>query len=251
MSTQEPARPPPPAAAQARALARGCDRATLATLARASTPEAGAPHASLVQVAFLPDASPVLLVSKLAEHTKNLEADGRCSLLFDATAGLAEPLTGARVSLQGTARRSDDPRAAARYLARFPGASMYAGFADFGFWTVTPGRAHEVAGFGRIAWFEDFALDVAGAAALAEAETEILEHMNADHAEAIHLYATRLAGRASGAWTMTGVDPEGLDLREQGRGESARVAFGSYAGDAGAARAELVRLAQQARALTP
>lgn len=240
--------PEPDPLAFARHVARGCDRATLAAVARGDTPEAGAPHASLVQVAFAPDASPILLISGLAEHTKNLLADPRCSLLFDGTAGLAEPLTGPRVSLQGTARRTDDPKLAARYLARFPGARMYSGFGDFAFWTVTPGRAHLVAGFGKIRWFEKFTFDIAGAEDLIAGEAGIVAHMNDDHADAIRLYATKLAGRAPGEWSMTGVDPEGFDLREATRGETVRLAFDGPVRDPDGARVELVRLVKKARA---
>ncbi len=237
----------PDALAMARDVVRGCDRAVLAALARADTPEAGAPYASLVQVAFAHDARPILLISTLADHTKDLLEDPRCSLLFDGTAGLAEPLTGPRVSLQGTARRTDDPLLAERYLARFPGARMYAGFKDFAFWTVEPGRAHLVAGFGRIRWFDAFAFDAGAAAALAAGEADVVAHMNADHADAIDLYARVLAGRAAGDWTMTGVDPEGFDLREQARGETARLRFDKTVADSEGARVELVRLVKRAR----
>jgi putative heme iron utilization protein len=236
---------PDEALARARHLVRGRDKAVLATVARPGVPEAGAPYASLVQVAFDHDGAPLLLISNLADHTKNLHADPRVSLLFDGTEGLAEPLTGARVSLQGIAAPTDDSRHAARYLARFPAAAMYAGFKDFAFWRVTPGRAHQVAGFGKIAWFERFAIDMAPA--LAEAEADIVAHMNQDHADAVGLYA-KLAGEAEGAWTLTGVDPEGVDIREHGRGLSARVRFDKIATDAETARVELVRLVKRARA---
>lgn len=243
MSTAEP-----DPLALARHMTRGCDRAVLAAVARPDTPEAGAPHASLVQVAFDHDASPILLISALAEHTKNLLADPRCSLLFDGTAGLAEPLTGPRVSLQGVARQTGEARHAERYLARFPGARMYAGFKDFAFWTVAPARAHLVAGFGRIRWFDSFTFDAGDAADLAAGEASIVAHMNDDHADAIALYATKLAGKAAGDWSMTGVDPEGFDLREATRGEVARLAFDKAVRDPETARVELVRLVKSARA---
>jgi putative heme iron utilization protein len=235
---------PDDALARARHLVRSRDKAVIATLARPATPEAGGPYASLVQVAFDHDGAPLLLISTLADHTKNLRGDGRVSLLFDGTEGLAEPLTGARVSLQGIAAPTDDPRHAARYLARFPAAAMYAGFGDFAFWRVAPSRAHRVAGFGKISWFERFAIDMAPA--LAEAEADIVSHMNADHAEAVGLYA-KLAGEAPGAWTLTGVDPEGADIRDHARGLSARLRFDKIATDAETARVELVRLVKRAR----
>jgi putative heme iron utilization protein len=232
---------------------RGCHKAALAVTARPDAPEAGAAYASLVEVAFGHDCAPVLLISTLAEHTKNLHLDARCSLLFDGTAGHGETLTGPRVSLQGIAARLDparpaDAALAARYLARFPQAEMYAGFADFSFWRVAPQRAHLVAGFGRIVWFEKFACDTAAFAALAAGEADIVAHMNADHADAIDLYATMLAGRASGGWRMTGVDPEGFDLRQAPTGDAVRIAFDGLAGDPETARGELVRLVKRARA---
>lgn len=230
--------------ALARNLVRSKDKAVLAVLAREQVPEAGGPYASLVQVAFDHDGAPLLLISTLADHTKNLHADPRVSLLFDGTEGLAEPLTGPRVSLQGVAAPTTDKRHEARYLARFPGAAMYAGFKDFAFWRVAPGRAHQVAGFGKISWFDRFASETHPA--LAEAEAEIVAHMNQDHADAVALYA-KLAGETGGAWTMTGIDPEGADIRDHGRGRSARVRFDKIATDAETARVELVRLVKRAR----
>jgi heme iron utilization protein len=240
----DPAPTPDEMLARARHLVRSIDKAVLATIARAGAPEAGAPYASLVQVAFDHDGAPLLLISTLADHTKNLHADPRVSLLFDGTFGLAEPLTGPRVSLQGIAAPTTDPRHAARYLARFPAASMYAGFGDFAFWRVAPGRAHQVAGFGRISWFAKFGFDASSA--LADSEAEIVAHMNQDHADAIALYA-QLAGETGGAWTMTGADPEGVDIRDHDRGRAARLRFDKIATGAESARVELVRLAKRAR----
>jgi len=236
-----------PPGAIARGVMRATDRATLATLMRGEQPEAGAPYASLVLAALDHDASPLLLISTLADHTRNLAADSRVSLLFDASVGLDEPLTGPRVSVQGRASRTDELRHRARFLARHPGAAMYAGFKDFAFYRVEASRAHLVAGFGRIHWIEakDLLFDPSGTAALAESEPEIIEHMNADHADAVQLYATRLLGQSGEGWRMTGVDPEGADLRLAGR--VARLPFVKPAHDAESARVELVRLVKQAR----
>ena len=246
-------RPPPPAPAAAppgftaRQVMRSVDRAYLGTTMRPDAPGSGEPYTSLVLVALDHDASPILLVSALADHTKNLLASPAVSLLFDGTAGLDEPLTGPRVTVQGTARRSDDPRHAARYVARHPGAAMYSGFKDFGFWRVEIARGHLVAGFGRIHWIEaaDLTYDAGGAAALRAAEAEIVAHMNGEHADAVQLYAAKLLGRTGGGWTLTGVDPEGADLRRGG--EVARLPFDKPVQDAEQARTELVRLVKRAR----
>jgi putative heme iron utilization protein len=231
----------------ARHVMRAQDRATLATLARPDLPDAGGPYASLVLVALDHDASPILLISTLADHTRNIAADPRISLLFDGTAGLDEPLTGPRVSVQGRAAPSDDPRHRARFLARHPGAAMYAGFKDFAFYRVAVTLAHLVAGFGRIHWIAagDLLFDARGMTALTESEAEIVRHMNEDHADAVDLYATRLLGRAGEGWRMTGVDPEGADLRRGG--EVARLPFDKPVRDAETARVELVRLVKRAR----
>jgi len=235
----------------ARRVMRGVDRAALATSMRPDQPDVGAPYASLVLVALDHDGTPLLLISTLADHTRNIAADPRVSLLFDGTTGIDEPLTGPRVSVQGRAIRTDDPRHRARFVARHPGAAMYADFGDFAFWRVEVSRAHLVAGFGRIHWIDgrDLLLDMTGAEALAAAERDIVAHMNDDHADAIQLYATRLLGRSGEGWRMTGLDPEGLDLRRAG--EVARLPFDRRVTDAESARAELVRLAKRAREQTP
>jgi putative heme iron utilization protein len=231
----------------ARGVMRAADRATLGTVMRGDQPDAGWPYASLVLVALDHDASPLLLISELADHTRNIAAAARVSLLFDGTAGLDEPLTGPRVSVQGRAERTDEQQHRARFLARHPGAAMYAGFKDFAFYRVAVARAHLVAGFGRIHWIaaEDLLLDIRGSTALAGSEPGIVEHMNADHADAVQLYATRLLGRSGEGWRMTGIDPEGIDLRLAGA--IARLPFERPVHDAESARAELVRLVKHAR----
>lgn len=241
----------------ARHLLRASDRATLATRRREDDGQGGGPYAALVLIAVDHDASPLLLISGLAEHTKDIARDDRVALLVDGTAGLDEPLTGPRVTLTGRARRTDAPGHRARFLARHPGAAMYADFKDFGFYRVQVERAHLVAGFGRIHWIEGAALlaDAGDAAALIEREADIVQHMNQDHADVVELYATRLLGRKPGApgtqWRLTGVDPEGADLRLAGAGaggQVGRVAFRHRVRDAEQARVELARLAKQARA---
>jgi len=112
----------------------------------------GAPYVSLVLTAFDGDGSPLLLLSDLAQHTRNILADSRVSLLFDGTQGLPEPLTGPRLTVLGTACVSTDPAALGRYLARHPSAAVYAGFSDFRLYRVEIARGHFVAGFGRIEW---------------------------------------------------------------------------------------------------
>lgn len=226
-----------------RALLRGLDRAALAT---ALPGDGGAwPYASLVLVAVDHDLSPILLISDLAEHTRAIQADARVSLLFDGTVGLDQPLTGPRVTVVGRAERTTDERLKARFLARHPDSAAYAGFGDFHFYRVAVERVHLVGGFGKIRWIDAVGLMAPAAAGLAEAEPAIVEHMNEDHAGAVQLYATKLLGLAGGNWRMTGIDPEGIDLRMEGR--IARLDFDRPLAEGGEARKILVALVGRAR----
>ena len=231
-------------AALVRRLIRGGATAVLGSAVR----ESGWPYASLVLAACDSGAAPIVLVSKLAEHTKNIENDDRVSLLFDGTEGLEHRLTGPRASVQGRAIASQDEECRERFLRRHAEAAEYVDFADFGFFRITAERAHLVAGFGRVYWIEaaEMALGMPPTTALAEAETSIVAHMNQDHAEAVALYATRLLGHPAGEWIMTGCDVEGFDLRAGRR--RARLDFEAPVANAEEARRALVALAGRARA---
>src|SRR5436190_20849745 len=167
-----------PAVAAKKLLREGRSGA-LATLMQGS----GDPYCSLVNVATAADGAPLLLISRLAVHTKNILADPRVSLMIDERKA-GDPLQGARVMLMGTAAVTDDKDVRRRYLDRQPEAEMFAGFADFAFYRVTLKGAHLVAGFGRIVDLkpDDILTPVDDAAELTEAEPGILAHMNHDHA---------------------------------------------------------------------
>jgi heme iron utilization protein len=226
-----------------RRLIRACDRAVLSTALVGS----GWPYGSLVMTACDHAARPLLLISDLAEHTKNLGADARASLLFDGTVGMDNPLTGARVTITGRLTPSQDPALIARYVGRHPDSQMFLGFADFRLFEMEVERAHIVSGFGEIHWIDSsdllFALD--GFEELAAAESDIVDHMNQDHADAVALYATKLLGLPAGDWKMTGVDPEGIDLRDGGA--TARLDFEKPVQNAESARSILVRMVKAAR----
>ncbi|MDA0368008.1 MAG: DUF2470 domain-containing protein [Proteobacteria bacterium] len=228
----------------ARRIIRGALTGALATIAQDT--DSGMPYASLVLVATRSDGRPVLLLSALAEHTKNLLADSRASLMVDAIDGLASPLTGPRVTLQGDLVKAANDLARARYLARHPDAEAYVGFADFSFFQFEPKRVHLVAGFGAIHWLDwaDVATPVALAADLMRDEASILDHVNADHGAAVAGIAAAAGGR-SGEWRMTGCDPDGCDLRLGG--ESLRVDFAEPVHAGSDVRKQLVRLADTAR----
>jgi hypothetical protein len=216
------------------------------SLASALKP-AGHPYASLLLTATEPDGAPIFLISGLALHTKNLSEDARASLLIDGTGTDADPMAGGRITLIGEARPTTSATARRRFLARHPAAEGYADFPDFSFYAFDIASAHFIGGFGRIIDLkrDELLIDVAGAEALIERETDIVLHMNEDHADAIELYATRLLSAAPGAWRMTGIDPEGCDLVLGSR--ALRLPFETRITNAEEARRELVRLVGVAR----
>lgn len=248
---------------EARRLVRAAASATLATQA------GGQPFASLVTPATAPDLSPLLLLSTLSEHTRQLTADPRCALLFqgrppvrpqpepEGAAGALpgprdpNPQTIPRVTLTGLAAPVPDPEVPAlkaRFLAKHPYAALYAGFGDFALWRVAPGGALLVGGFARAVRLRlaDLVPEPEAVAAVAAAEADILGHVNADHAAALAVIATRLLGGPDGAWRLVAVDPDGADLgREE---EVLRLDFRAPAAGPEAVRAELIRAAREARA---
>jgi putative heme iron utilization protein len=232
--------------AMAKRLLRTIRAGALATIDR----ETGCPFASLVTVATDVDGSPLLLLSRLAAHTLNLEADARASILL-AEGGKGDPLAHPRLTVLGRAERDAEPRARARFLARHPKAKLYADFADFSFWRLGIEAGHLNGGFARAASLAGEALraDVAGAEELMAAEAGALEHMNGDHREALALYATRLAGEPAAEWRASGLDPEGLDLLAGD--QTARVDFPEPVRGPGELRRVLKTLADRARARNP
>jgi heme iron utilization protein len=207
---------------QPRQLMRAADRAVLATtLTGQPLPW---PYASLVLVAFDHDAAPLLLLSDLAEHTKNIAADARLSLLVDGTAGHAVPLAGPRLTLLGLAARNDSIRLRRRFVARHPSAELYVGFPDFHLYRVAVERGHLVGGFGKIRWIEAGELRLpADAEAFDPIALHVVEAVNRDHAAAIDAVAQKLTRSTETGWRLTGLDPEGADLRREAA--TARIDF--------------------------
>jgi heme oxygenase (biliverdin-IX-beta and delta-forming) len=230
-------------ASDARGLVRRALKASLATL----DPGTGYPYASLIIVATDASGVPILLISNLARHTRNLVKDNRASILVDGTGAMGDPLQGARLTLFGLAEKTDDPAAKQRFLARHPEAEFYVNFQDFGFWRLTVEGAHYIGGFGSIVDLkpEHLLIDTTAAEKLLAAESDILAHMNEEHADAVELYATALKDRRPGHWRMTGIDPEGCDLLVEG--EALRIIFAKPIATPQEAREELVRLTKQAR----
>ena len=243
MTSVPPPAPEFDAAGIAKNLLRSIRAGALATLDRAG----GFPFASLVTVATDYDGSPLLLMSPLSVHTRNLEQDPRASILL-ARGGKGDPLAHPRLTVVGTAARTSDEHVRQRFLARHSKAQLYAGFGDFSFWRLAITAAHLNGGFARAMDLaaDEVRTDLSGAEELIAAEAGAVEHMNADHREALALYATKLAGAPKAEWRATGLDPEGIDLAAGDR--TLRVPFPRRVAGAGPLRKVLKEMADEARA---
>lgn len=190
------------------AVARGILRCAMSGALATTAADTKAPFASRVIVACDCDGTPLLLLSDLAIHTANLNADPRACLLLGSECA-ADPMREPRLSVTGRVERDRATACRSRFLARHPSAARYADFKDFSFYRLEVSEAHLVADFGRIHSIPRSELllptDIAGA--IEDAEPGIIDHMNADHADAISLYATQLLGASEGPWRMSGCDP--------------------------------------------
>ncbi len=211
----------------------------------------GHPYGSLV-IYGVHDGDPVLLISALAEHTKNLEASPRCSLLVHER-GPENPLALARATFVAEAERTEgDEReaVAASFLERHRDARYYADFTDFAYWRLRVSGVRYIGGFGRMSWVEPEAWSAATADPLMSAAKGIIDHMNDDHADALRLYSEAFSrsGPVPEA-VMTEVDRYGFEMSvttAQGP-RPVRIAFDEPVETAGEVRAAMVAMVQRAR----
>jgi putative heme iron utilization protein len=251
-----PSRPAPPEPShgeRARTLVASQARGALSTIA---LEPAGTPFGSVVTFGLDPIGRPSFFVSTLAEHTRNLDADPRASLLVveDTPAG-ADPLASGRVTLLGTAREvtDADDRAAARagYLEANPGA-FYVDYGDFRCVRLEVTSIRYVGGFGRMSWVDPAEYAAAEPDPLAGAAAGIIGHMNADHAGALVTLCHHFAG-ATGveAAAMTAVDRYGFEVvgeLGEGRREAIRIGFRAEQVSGDDVRREFIGMLGEARA---
>lgn len=226
---------------EARRFTRGQTSGVLSTISKRLE---GFPFGSVSPFILDHAGRPIILISEIAEHTKNIDADPRVSLIVQPYS--ADMQTTGRVTVIGRAERlPDKDRLGPRYLRYFPQAEAYFGMHDFNFYRIDPVKIRWIGGFGRIFWVDpDAYLGESGT--LADAEDGILAHMNADHGDALNAYCRHLHQVETDSATMVGIDTDGFDLRVGDR--ILRCAFETPIRDAQAARASLVALAQQCRA---
>lgn len=224
---------------QARRLLRGSHSAALATLSQRL---AGYPYASAVPFIVDSQSNPVTLISRLAEHTKNLATDDRASLLVHGSG--ADVQASARLTIVGHCRRIDDTDAIARrYLRYFPDAVDLIAL-DFDFFRLTSSAIRYIGGFGTIHWLGGDALAPAPHA-IEQIEHEAIARMNSEHAQALRTYCKRLHGVAPHEGAVIGLDCDGIDVRADGN--IFRADFPAPAYDAASMQAALARLVQEWR----
>lgn len=225
--------------AEARRFLRHRRHGVLSTLSRKFE---GYPFGSIVPFVLDHAARPVMLISALAEHTRNLQADSRVSLL--AQDASQDVQAGARLTLIGDAGPGKQMELA-RYLNHVPGADKLLALGDFSFWTITPRALRFIGGFGDIRWISAESY-CPPAHTLAEHEDGIISHMNLEHAQALRDYCRHYHGRNAEAPVMIGIDCDGFDVRADG--VLLRFDFEQTVTDAASARAALVAMARKARA---
>ena len=232
---------------QSRLIMRSCGKAALATI-DAKTKE---PYNSLILIAADADASPLMMISDLADHTQNIKKNPLASLLLDGDPS-GETLASQRLSVQGHLDIVKDPALTKRFIHRHAEAAIYAGFGDFNLYRMTVTRVHLIGGFGRIHWI-DGGLVLADSPKLDAAAEEIIEHMNDDHDDAIAAYAQALGHPAPDGdedkWKMTGIDRDGIDLSNGSA--YARINTAEPMITPGDSRRALAKLAKRARGDNP
>jgi heme oxygenase (biliverdin-IX-beta and delta-forming) len=246
----EPGVPEPSYAERARTLVHVARTGTLATLSRRHP---GHPFGSVMPYAVDERGRPLFLVSSLAMHTQNLAGDARASLFVAQPGAVPDPLAAARVTVMGEARRVDAAEVGAArtaYLARHPSASYWVDFEDFSFWRLEVTDVYFVGGFAAMDWIDAGAYTDAKPDPLVDVADSILQHMNADHADALVTYARVLAGEPADEAGMVAVDRLGfkLRLRNGERLSSVRIAFPREVTTAEQARTALIDMLHEARA---
>jgi putative heme iron utilization protein len=239
--------PTPTHAERARTLVAMISTGTLCTLA---VEPAGYPYGSFVTVAF-ENGAPIFLISRLAEHTKNLELDPRTSLLV-AESGSADPLANGRVTMLGVCRRVEGEGSSARaaFLAAHPNATYYADFRDFAFWRLSVSSVRYIGGYGRMSWVSETEWRAAEPDPLGPSAASTIAHMNADHADAMVLYCKAFSKATEiTAASMTGVDRYGFEMSAKTKEgpRPVRVAFSQSVRTPEEARGALISMLEDAR----
>ena len=224
----------------------------IGSLSTVSRKQPGFPFGSVMPYGLDAQGRPIFLISTMAMHTQNLQADPRASLLVTQADGDGDPLGASRVTLIGnvlTIPQSEIADARTLYLERYANSKYWVDFEDFSFYRMNVVDVYYVGGFGVMGWVKTSDYDQAQPDPLADVAGGIIEHMNADHKDALILLSRTSAGIESQEAAMISVDRLGFQVRlkttEGMRGT--RIAFLREVRNAMEARTVLVEMVQQAR----
>ncbi len=213
----------------------------------------GYPFGSVAPFVLDHQCQPIILISNIAEHTKNIATNPKVSLLVFA--GAEDLQANARLTLLGNAHiidKNEDADLRARYLRYLPQASGYFDMHDFAFYRIQIETCRYIAGFGKMGWLSgsDLMTDMPTDALLAAQEAHILDHMNTDHADSLIAYCRHVHGVEATQANMLGIDCDGFDVAAMVNGQTItlRFAFATPIHDAQSARAALVSLSKSINA---
>ena len=248
-ASDQPPIPEPSFAERARTLVYISRIGSLSTLSRK---QPGFPFGSVMPYGLDEHGRSIFLISTMAMHTQNLQADPRASLLVTQDDASGDPLGASRVTLVGNVRTipsADVPVCRELYLARYANSKYWVDFEDFSFYRLDVVDVYYVGGFGVMGWVSASEYERARPDPLADSMTEIIAHMNADHKDALVLLAGKFAGIESQEAAMTAVDRLGFHVRvkTQDGMRGARIAFLREVANAAETRKVLVEMVQQAR----
>lgn len=248
-TSDQPPVPEPSFAERARTLMHLGRVGSLSTLSRK---QPGFPFGSVMPYGLDVHGRPIFLISTMAMHTQNLQADPRASLLVTPADAEGDPLGASRVTLVGNVAQIPELElAGARklYLARHANSKYWVDFEDFSFYRMDVLDVYYVGGFGVMGWVSASEYDRSQPDPLADSTAEIIQHMNADHKDALILLARKFARVESQKATMTAVDRLGFHVRlETPEGlRGIRIAFLREVNNPAETRKVLVEMVQQAR----
>jgi putative heme iron utilization protein len=248
-TSTQPAVLEPSFAERARTLMYSGRIGSLSTLSRK---QPGFPFGSLMPYGLDSQGRPIFLISTMAMHTQNLQADPRASLFVTEPDASGDPLGSSRVTLIGSALRIPEPElpnARAVYLTGYPDSKYWVDFEDFFFYRLDVIDVYYVGGFGVMGWVAASDYSRAQSDPLADNQRDIIQHMNADHKDALILLAKRFAGIEAQQAEMTAVDRLGFHLRlkTQDGMKGTRIAFLREVSDPSQTREAFVEMVKQGR----
>jgi putative heme iron utilization protein len=224
----------------------------IGSLSTLSRKQPGFPFGSLMPYALGDQGRPIFLISTMAMHTQNLQVDPRASLFVTEPGASGDPLGSSRVTLIGSVSRIPETElAAARtvYLTRYPDSKYWVDFDDFFFYRMDVLDVYYVGGFGVMGWVAASDYSEAQPDPLSEHKTDIIQHMNADHKDALIVLAKRFAGIEAQEAAMTSVDRLGFNVRLKAQDgvHGARIAFLREVTNSAQTREVFVEMVKQAR----